>query len=93
MFFKLAYLPMKLSFSGNICFKNINSSSTKTLLFKQKHDTCFLSLIIIIVMVELQLIDILAIDLECCAGFALIHAKEGGDLICTGRLFQIILAQ
>ena len=45
MFFKVAYLLMKLSFSGNICFKNINSSSTKTLLFKQKHGTHFLFLI------------------------------------------------
>ena len=44
-------------------------------------------------MVELQPIDILAIDLECCARFALNHAREGGDLIYTGRLFQIILAR
>ena len=44
-------------------------------------------------MVELQPKDILSIDLECFTRFALKDAKEGKDLIFTGRLFQIILAR
>ena len=44
-------------------------------------------------MVELQPKDILSIDLECFTRFALNNAKEGRDLIFTGRLFQIILAR
>ena len=45
------------------------------------------------VMVELQPKDIPSIDLEYFTRFALNDAKEGRDLIFTGKLFHIILAR